>query len=391
METNDAVAGLRCPACDAAVGIERGGWCPDCGGALDVALETGPADRDAFAGGVWGLARYEAVLPFPATKTVSTGAGGTPLIACPDLAADFGVASLHVKDEGQNPTGSVADRGAALAVTAAREQGATDVALPSMGNTAQAVAASAARVGLASHSFVPSRTPFVNKAMINVHGGDMTVVGGRFADAAAAFQDALQTADWHPVDPFTSPFRHEGATTAAYELIEQRDWAVPDAVVVPTGHGTTLVGLALGFERLRAWGLVTDTPEVYAAQAAGCAPIAEAWAAGEASHSPVEAPDTICGPLEIPDPAGGERVLHALADSGGGAVAAEDEALLAGAVALAEAGVTAGVSAGAGLAGAELLVESGALGPDDEVVLLNPTSGTKEADLLRSHLMSRGQ
>ena len=392
METTEWVAGLRCQDCRTLFDAATAGRCPDCGGTLDVDLQDPSVDRDAFAAPVGaGLSRYAPVLPFSVERLVSTGAGGTPVVDCPDIGDALGVGSLAVKDEGRNPTGALADRGAALAVTAAREQGATDVALPSMGNTAQAVAAVAARAGLASHAFVPSRVPFVNKAMINVHGGDMTVVGGRYADAAAAFRDAVEAEGWHRLDAFSTPFRHEGLTTAAYELCEQFGWAVPDAVVVPTGHGTAIAGLHLGFRRFAEWGLIDERPRLYAVQAEGCAPIVTARDRGASSVSPVETPDTVCGPLEIPEPAGGRRVLDAVDSSDGGAVAVDDEAMLEAAVDLAEAGLTAGVSAGAALAGARTLATTGDLAAADDVVLVNPTSGTKEADLLRSRLMSQGQ
>jgi threonine synthase len=42
------------------------------------------------------------------------------------------------------------------------------------------------------------------------------------------------------------------------------------------------------------------------------------------------------------------------------------------------------------VAGARALAENGAFDPGDDVVLVNPVAGSKEADLLRSHLMSQG-
>jgi threonine synthase len=262
-----------------------------------------------------------------------------------------------------------------------------------MGNGGQAAAAYAARAGLDSQAFVPSRVPFVNKAMVNVHGGDMSVVEGRYADARAAFEDARGTG-WHSLAPFATPYRHEGAKTLAYEIAADLGWTAPDAVVHPTGHGTGLVGLRTGGRELSEWGLVDDRPRLYAAQASGCAPIAAAWddgtADGTGTPDPWDTPDTICGPLEIPDPAGGRYVLDALAATGGAAVATDDDAVLDGAVALAEAGVTMGATGGAAVSGARALADSGAFEGDDVVVLVNAVTGNKEADLLRSHLMSKG-
>jgi threonine synthase len=218
----------------------------------------------------------------------------------------------------------------------------------------------------------------------------MSVVGGRYADAAEAFDGAMAEEDWHSLAAFETPYRHDGAKTLAYELAAQLDWTAPDAVVHPTGHGTGLVGLRKGGDELAELGLVDDRPRLYAAQAGGCAPLATAWENGEDEPTTVEHPDTIVGPLEIPDPAGGAQVLDALESTNGAAIATGDETILEGAVSLAEAGVTMGASGGAALSGARALAEQGAFADDDVVVLVNPTTGNKEADILRSHLMSKG-
>lgn len=391
METNPAFAGLRCTDCETLSDASVTHRCPDCGGTLDPVYDGVDVDAtDLTPDASAGIAAYAPLLPFPAEALVTAGEGATPLLECPELADDLGVESVYVKDEGANTTGAALDRGVALAVTAARSHGATDVAVPSMGNGGQAVAAYAARAGIASHSFVPSRTPFVNKAMINVHGGDMSVVGGRYADAAEAFADAIAEEGWYSLAPFETPYRQEGAKTMAYEIAAGLDWTAPDAVVHPTGHGTELVGLARGGAELRQYGLVDDTASLYAAQAAGCGPIATAWDEDASRTEACERPDTIVGPLEIPDPAGGGRVLDALEATGGGAVATPDEEILEGATSLAEAGVTMGVSGGAAYSGARTLADRGAFEADDVVVLVNPTTGNKEADVLRSHLMSKG-
>jgi len=392
METTEAFASLRCLDCDATHDPATAGQCPDCGGALDPTYEfdATPGRETLEAGAADGLDAFAEVLPVPAGALVTASEGGTPLVEVPDLAAELGVRAVYVKDEGCSSTGSVLDRGMALAVSVARKHGATDVALPTMGNGGQAAAAYAARAGLDSHSFVPSRVPFVNKAMINVHGGDMSVVEGRFEDAAAAFADAIADEDWHSVAPFATPYRHEGAKTLAYEIAAGLDWTAPDAVVHPTGHGTGIVGLRKGSMDLLEWGLVDGRPRLYAAQAGGCAPLAAAWADGASTPESWDRPDTICGPLEIPDPAGGPYVLDALAATDGAAVGTGDEAILGGAVTLAEAGVTMGATGGAAVSTARVLADRGAFAADDVVVLVNPTTGNKEADLLRSHLMSKG-
>jgi threonine synthase len=272
-------------------------------------------------------------------------------------------------------------------VTAAVQRGADRVATPSTGNGAQANAAYAARAGVDSKGFVPSRCPFLNKAMVNVHGGDMRVVEGRYDDAVDVFEDS--DGEFTAVAP-GDPYRIEGAASVAFETLDDRDWTAPDAVVHPTGHGETLVGLEQGFKRAVESGLVDDQPRLYAVQPDDCAPIADAWADGADEPSVVEYPDTIVGPLEVTDPAAGAAALGAIDRTDGGAAAVDDDDILAGAVDGCEMGPEIGATGGTAVAGARALAEQDAFAEDDIVVLVNPVAGSKEADLLRSHLMSQG-
>ncbi|HET7324303.1 MAG TPA: pyridoxal-phosphate dependent enzyme, partial [Halococcus sp.] len=240
METTAAFSGLVCTDCENRFDAEEvTHQCPDCGGILDPSYDYDAIDlerKDFETRPFDGMWRYEELLPIPRKAAVTMDEGTTPLIECPKLADELGVSRVLIKDEGRNPTGSFKDRGHALAVSAAREHGASDIALASAGNAGQAAAAYAARAGLRSHVFVPSRANFVNKAMINVHGGDMTVVEGRFEDAAAACAEAMED-EWYSTSSFTTPYRHEGKKTMLYEIIEQLGWEVHERIVYPTGGG----------------------------------------------------------------------------------------------------------------------------------------------------------
>ncbi|MFB6180026.1 MAG: threonine synthase [Halorientalis sp.] len=395
MEPSPAVRELVCTDCAATFDpAEQTHRCPECDGSLTVAYDHDRIDvsTDSLADTRFdGLARYSAFLPLSREQLVTMDEGTTPLVACPTLADAWGVGDVYVKDEGANPSGSVADRGLALAVSAARAHGASEVALATTGNAGQAAAAYAARAGLDSQSFVPSRATFGNKAMINVHGGEMSVVGGRFDDAASAFADAASDEDWYSLAPFDTPYRVEGQKTLAYELAEQLDWEVPDAIVYPTGHGVGPVGLYRGATELADLGFVEGVPALYAAQAAGCAPIVDAYEDGRDDCDPVETPDTICGDIEIGDPAGGSRALDAIRETDGGAVASEDADSLEAAVSLAQdEGTELAASSGPAVSGGQALAEAGEFDEDDTVVIVNTAAADKEADVLRSHLMSKG-
>jgi|AntDeeMinimDraft_5_1070356.scaffolds.fasta_scaffold00220_16 threonine synthase len=366
--------------------------CPDCDGLLEAVTdddELGDVDaatvRDRDADGIH---RYAEFLPFTRETAVSIDEGATPGVSCPDLADDLNVGELLIKDEGRNPTGAAVDRGLSLAVTAAVQRGATDVALPTTGNGGQSAAAYAGRAGIDSHSFVPTRCPFVNKAMVNVHGGDMNVVEGRYADALDACEGGKED-DWTPVGP-ASPYRRAGAKTIYFELAEALGWEAPDAVVVPVGHGNVVAGLAAAIDDLDAAGFVADSPRLYAVQPEGCPPVYDRWA-DQGQLDSVDTPDTIVGPLEVGDPVAGDLAVDAVDRTGGRAVVVDDDAILeAGADAASETGVEVGATGGVAVAGTRELAEDGAFDADDTVALLNSVAGSKEADLLRSYLMSQG-
>ncbi|MFB6097467.1 MAG: threonine synthase [Haloferacaceae archaeon] len=391
MNTSEAFRGLACTGCGERYDADEPGRCPACEAPLDPVYDydavasTPEALSDRPSGSMW---RYAELLPFAPDHAVSASEGATPVVDAPRLADELGVNAVLVKDEGRNPTGTVYDRGMALAVTAARDRGLEPLALASPGNSGQSAAAYAGRAGLRSYAFVPSRAPFPNKAMVNVHGGEMRVVGGRYPAAEAALHEDLKT-DWHSLQEFTTPYRHEGAKTVAYELADQLDWSVPDAVVVPAGTGEVVVGLAKGFRELRELGYVDEVAPIYAAQPDGCAPVVAALENDAEAVEPWDTPDTICGELEIPDPAGGDLALAAVRESGGAGVSVDDEDALASAVTAAQhEAVEMGASAGVAAAGAWDLRE--AFDADDTVVLLNTEAGAKSADLLRSHLMGQG-
>ena len=397
MDTTAALDGLACVDCETTHDpAEVSRRCPDCGGTLVPTYDHGAVDvtRDSLASERFdGIARYADLLPFPAESLLALGGGTTPLVACPEFADRLGVEAVYVKDEGANPTGTTADRGAALALTAARAHGAPKVALPTTGDAGQSVAAYAARAGIDSEAFVPTRSTFVAKAMTNVHGGEMSVVEGRYPDAVTAFEGAMAddgNADWHSLAPFDSPYRHEGAKTLLFEVLEQLDWTVPDAVVHPTGHGLGVVGSHLAVDHLDATGLVDDAPALHVAQPEDCAPIVAADDAGDDDTEVWERPDTLIGSLEVPDPAGGALALDAVRDTGGWAIGASDDDALEAAEALNREGVEVSATGGVGAAAAQDLADGGHLGSDDVVVLVNPVAGNKENDVLRSHLMRKG-
>jgi threonine synthase len=227
--------------------------------------------------------------------------------------------------------------------------------------------------------------------MVEVHGRDLSVADpvhgdSQIGDAGAALERALETHDWHPVQTFVTPYRHEGKKTMGYEILEQREWDVPDGVVYPTGGGVGLVGIHKAARELRDLGYVDELPGMYAAQSTGCAPIVEAYEQGRERHEPWESVDTVCGGIAIPDPGASDIVLDAVQESDGGAVATDDDDILDAALDVAQrVGVELAPTCASAVSGAAKLAAQGEFGPEDTVVILNTGAGNKDADVLRSH------
>ncbi|PSP94886.1 pyridoxal-5'-phosphate-dependent protein subunit beta [Halobacteriales archaeon QS_4_62_28] len=378
METTSGFREFECTACTATFDAERVETrCPSCAAVLvaryDLSVD-GDKDRPAAP-----------PLPVPGDALVSINEGETPATDCETLAEEIGIDRLRIKDEGRNPTGAVTDRGIAVAISAATQRGADDVALPTTGNGGQSAAAYAGRAGLGSHSYVPARCPFVNKAMINVHGGDMNVVEGRYPDALDAYESGHEDG-WAAIGP-ASPYRREGLKGLYYELVGDGS-PVPDAIVVPAGHGIVVAAIHSAIEELQAADVVAETPRLYAVQPTGCAPIATACETGSDIESESQ-PDTIVGPLEVPDPAVGTLAVDAVEATGGTGVTVSDEDALQAAV---DAASTTGIemSATGGVALAGVRERTDEFDSMENVVVVNPVAGSKEDDLLRSHLMSQG-
>ena len=389
MPLTEAFRGLVCTATDERYDATATGD-SDVGARLEADYDYDAVDwaDDGLAAAPRSMWRYGDLLAFE--EPVTAGEGGTPLVDAPPLAAEAGIGTLSIKDESRNPTGTVLDRGLSPAVTAAREADADLVALATPGNAGQSAASYAGLADLRSYAFVPSRAPFSNKAMVNVHGGEMRVAGGRYPDAEAALHQDLKS-EWYTLQEFDNPHRHDGLKTVAFEIAESLSWSGPDAVVVPAGTGEVVAGVVTGFRELREIGLIDALPPVYAAQPSGCAPLVDAYDRGADAPEPCESPDTIIGELEIPDPRGGTPALSAAAETDGGFVAVDDDDALESAVVAAQrAGAEVGAAGGAALAAVERLAAQGTLDGDDHVVAVNTESGTKTADVLRSHLMGKG-
>src|SRR5579883_2015517 len=307
----DHVTGLRCRECGREFPAEALHVCDFCFGPLEVTYDyeriAATVTRERIASGPRTIWRYGDLLPVADPSPVDLGVGFTPLVRAERLAAELGLGELWVKDDSANPTGSFKDRVVSVALTKARQLGFKVAACASTGNLANSVAAHAARAGMASIVLIPYDLEAAKVTMTAVYGGTVVAVTGTYDDVNRLCAElASEHPSWAFVNVNIRSYYAEGSKTLAFEVAEQLGWQVPDHVVVPVASGSQLTKVAKGFAELQQVGLVD--PErlvrVSGAQAAGCSPVATAFAAGVDVIRPVR-PSTIAKSLSIGNPADG--------------------------------------------------------------------------------------
>jgi threonine synthase len=164
-----------------------------------------------------------------------------------------------------------------------------------------------------------------------------------------------------------------------FELAEDRGWRLPDVIVYPTGGGTGLIGMWKAFAELEELGLIDGRrPRMIAVQSEGCAPIVRAFEEGSRFAAPWEAASTRASGLRVPGSIGDFLILDALRQSGGGAVAVSEEAIVEGQRLAGSHGLGyVSPESGAAVAALMLLRERGLAEPNDEVVVFDTGAGTK--------------
>jgi threonine synthase len=370
---------LRCSACDfSQPGDQPASVCPACGQPLLARYDALPRSPQLLPR--WDLWRYAAALPLcDGESPVSLGEGLTPLVELPALAREVGVRRLWVKDESQNPTASFKARGMSAAVTRARAFGVAGLVVPTAGNAGAAIAAYGAAAGLRVRVFAPRTTPRPILDTIVALGAELSLVDGHIGDAGKAATAFAAESGFMNVSTLREPYRVEGMKTMGYELAEQLDWRLPDAIVYPTGGGEGTVGIWKAIEEMRGAGwLPSDTPlpRMVVAQSSGCAPIVRAFEAGASSAVAWENPETYASGLRVPGPLGDRLLLTTLRESRGIAAAVDDATTRSATAALASAsGIDAAPEGGCALAVLRKVVADGRLDASSEVVVFNTGSG----------------
>jgi threonine synthase len=260
-----------------------------------------------------------------------------------------------------------------------RELGIRKVAIPSAGNAASALAAYAAAAGIESYIFMPCDVPQANYLECKAYGAHVTLVDGLISDCGRMVAERAASEGWFDISTLKEPYRIEGKKTMGYEVAEQLDWELPDAIFYPTGGGVGMIGMWKAFDEMERLGWIgSKRPKMIAVQAAGCQPVVRAFDENEPRSRFYDNAYTVAAGLRVPKPLGDFLVLDAVRHSHGTAIAVTDEEMLDAGVQLASLeGIYAAPEGAACVAAARTLLGNGFLKASDRIVLYNTGSGIK--------------
>jgi threonine synthase len=379
---------LKCKECHTAYPLEARYVCERCFGPLEVAYSAPTSDaaelKRRIQAGPHTLWRYADFLPLTGPPRSALPTGWTPLVRADRLAERLGLREVWVKNETANPTHSFKDRVVSVALARAQELGFETVACASTGNLANAVSAHAAAAGLPAFVFIPADLEEEKIIATGAYGARVVGIRGNYDDVNRFCTELSGERDWAFVNVNVRPYYAEGSKTLAFETAEQLGWELPDRVVAPVASGSLFTKLARGFEQWTELGLLEGRlPVMCGAQAEGCSPVAQAFAAGHDVCRPVK-PRTIAKSLAIGNPADGPYAVELARRTGGSVDSVTDDEIRAGIRLLAETtGIFTETAGGVTTAVLAKLADRGDIDPDERVVVYITGDGLKTIDAVR--------
>ena len=334
--------------------------------------------RNPSRSGIW---RHRPALGLPVDiPEISLGEGDTPIVPLQRWGAAHGIPRVVAKLEYVSPTGSFKDRGAAAVIAVLAGAGVTSVVEDSSGNAGAAMAAYAARAGLRAQIFVPESAPKAKRDQIAGYGAEVVAIAGTREDVATAAEHAAHAPDVAYASHARHPAFVEGTKTFGLEIAAALTHEPPLHIVLPVGNGGLLLGAFKAYQELDEAGFQVRLPRLHAAQAAACAPLGAAFAAGADIPLPVQARPTVAGGVAVGRPARGGEVLAALRRSGGMVVEIDDEQARRTRAHLSRMeGLDVEYTSAVAFAAAEQLRATGVIGADDRVLIAATGSGLKDA------------
>ena len=389
VEATPRIRGLACRNCGRPEALGPSYVCAACFGPLDVDYDldaiSATISREVIESRPPGIWRYLELLPVDAPPERGLRVGSTPLIEATRLGASLGVDCLWIKDDTRNPSLSFKDRAVAIAAARAPSLGIDTLACASTGNLAGATAAAAAALGMPAYVLIPADLEQAKVDHALAYGATVVPIDGTYDDVNRLCLQVADETGWGFVNVNLRPFYAEGSKTLAFEVAEALGWRTPDVIVAPIASGAMFTKLARGLRQLADVGLIERRPVRFVGgQAAGCAPVATAWASGTSDVEPVRAPDTFVRSLAIGNPADGSYAVE-LANATGGSIEAIPDEVTARAIRRLASleGVFAETAGGVTVAAVEAARRRGVIRDGDEVVALVTGNGLKTPDARR--------
>lgn len=331
--------------------------------------------------------RYRELLPlhpdFPKnwdrSGCVNLRVGWTPICVTRRLGDYLGCGSLHIKDEGCNPTASFKDRASSVGVLKALEFGRSVIACASTGNAASSLAGFAAASGLPSRIFVPFHAPEPKLTQLLIYGAQVIRIRGSYEQAYDLCMQACARYGWYNRNCAVNCYLIEGKKTCGLEIGEQMADHPPDWVAVSVGDGCTIAGIWKGLKEMHLLGFLPRLPRLLGVQAEGAPAVARQFEKKE-DDAFIPAPaatlaDSIC----VSVPRNWRKAVRAVRESGGQFITVSDKAIIEALKYVPRlTGVFGEPAAVAAIAGIAAAREKGILGSNDMILAVVTGNGLKD-------------
>ena len=376
--------------------------CPKCGGLLEAAYDA-PEQSALMLKRLWrerrvsnapldqsGVWRYRELIPFLASYNcvVTLREGNTPILEARQAAQYAGLDRLAFKHQGFNPTGSFKDNGMTCGAAQALRLGMTRVACVSTGNTSASMAAYASAAGLQPIIFIPHGNISYGKLAQALEYGARTLeVEANFDQILALVRQLAERLGIYLLNSI-NPFRIEGQKTIMTEMLDQRDWRVPDWVVLPGGNLGNTSAFGKGLREMKSLGLIERLPRLAVIQAEGAAPFYELFRQARKTprripklHS-VEHPETLATAIKIGDPVSWPKALHEITASDGVVETVSEQEIADAKAVIGRCGIGCEPASAATLAGLRKLTAAGTIRPDADAVAVLTGHVLKDPDYI---------
>jgi threonine synthase len=371
--------------------------CPKCGGLLEAAYDFSAIDAPALKrlwrerrmdnaplsqSGVW---RYSELFPFlhDHQHVVTLREGNTPLLPAARAAAYGGLTGITFKHQGFNPTGSFKDNGMTGGASQARLLGMKRVACVSTGNTSASMAAYASAGGLDPLIFIPNGNISYGKlAQALEYGAKTYQVEANFDQILALVRTLAERLGIYLLNSI-NPFRIEGQKSIVIEMMDQRDWRVPDWIVLPGGNLGNVSAFGKGLREMYAVGLIDKLPRLAVVQAEGSSPFYEYMAArGKAPFAPQTHPETLATAIKIGDPVSWPKAQFEIETTNGVVERATEQEIADAKAVIGASGIGCEPASAATLAGIRKLTAAGVIDRDADVVAILTGNVLKDPDYI---------